>query len=198
MRPRTSHPQAGSEEPPSLGRIDRTVPRDLETVVFKTAAIAVVGITILSDRDGDGTSDASELAAGLVPDDPQDLLLDEDADGIATGTEVLDFSINPERADTDGDGVPDGDEATAGTSPTLKVTDGDDVADNRDNCPLALNGNQADANDDGAVDISDASSILGCLFLGSAALPAPGSTTCGRDPTKDPLVRCEDPDATCP
>ena len=52
----------------------------------------------------------------------------------------------------------------------------------------------ADANDDGRVDVSDALTTLGCLFLGSSSLPAPGTAECGADPTLDDLpcaARCD-------
>ena len=44
----------------------------------------------------------------------------------------------------------------------------------------------ADANDDGTLDLSDASRSLGFLFLGSAPPPLPW-TSCGMDPTDDGL-----------
>ena len=44
----------------------------------------------------------------------------------------------------------------------------------------------ADVNDDGVLDISDASFSLNFLFLGGGAPPAPG-TSCGIDPTPDDL-----------
>ncbi|MCA8962980.1 MAG: hypothetical protein KDC38_20800, partial [Planctomycetes bacterium] len=45
----------------------------------------------------------------------------------------------------------------------------------------------ADSNDDGAVDVADAIHLLGYLFSGTAAPPAPGATTCGVDPSADAL-----------
>lgn len=46
----------------------------------------------------------------------------------------------------------------------------------------------ADANDDGLSDISDAVFMLAALFTpGAAPIPAPGSMTCGPDPTMDAL-----------
>jgi hypothetical protein len=47
-----------------------------------------------------------------------------------------------------------------------------------------------DSNDDGVVDISDAINTLGVLFLGNGAIPLPGMTECGVDPTEDE-VGCE-------
>jgi hypothetical protein len=48
----------------------------------------------------------------------------------------------------------------------------------------------ADADDDGAVNITDPIGILGHLFLGGGPLPAPGTDSCGRDPTPDGLAPC--------
>jgi hypothetical protein len=52
----------------------------------------------------------------------------------------------------------------------------------------------ADANDDGRINIADPSFALNYLFLGGPEPPAPGSASCGVDPTADALTACE---ATC-
>ena len=44
----------------------------------------------------------------------------------------------------------------------------------------------ADSNDDGAVDFSDAIYTLTVIFLGGT-IPAPGTNSCGVDPTPDAL-----------
>ena len=64
------------------------------------------------DRDGDGVSDAAEIAAGTDPDDP-----DSDGDGVSDGDEIA-AGTDPTNSDSDGDGVTDGDEIAAGTNPT--------------------------------------------------------------------------------
>jgi PKD repeat protein len=46
----------------------------------------------------------------------------------------------------------------------------------------------ADSNDDGLVDISDAVYTLANLFTGGPAIPAPGPSTCGPDPTPGDLT----------
>lgn len=47
----------------------------------------------------------------------------------------------------------------------------------------------ADSNDDGAIDVSDAIALLGTLFVpGFPPVPAPGSATCGVDPSADALA----------
>jgi len=48
----------------------------------------------------------------------------------------------------------------------------------------------ADSDDSGAVNITDAVRILNVLFLGIGEIPAPGTETCGSDPTEDPLSAC--------
>ena len=45
----------------------------------------------------------------------------------------------------------------------------------------------SDSNDDGALDIGDAVFTLSFLFSSGTAMPAPGSETCGQDPTPDGL-----------
>jgi len=50
-----------------------------------------------------------------------------------------------------------------------------------------------DANDDGAIDCSDAVFVVGFLFLGTAAPPAPGPSElpCGADPVpNEPSLGC--------
>ncbi|MBI4604180.1 MAG: hypothetical protein HY721_19655 [Planctomycetes bacterium] len=163
----------------------------LEVQVGGEPASAVLAVVVLSDRDGDGIDDGTETASGLDPDDPEDVALDDDRDGLATGPEVLDFGSDPHRADTDGDGLTDAEEVDAGTSPVKRDTDGDGLLDKTDNCPLALNADQLDGdedgigdacdpeakptgslfrrgdpNADGVVDITDAVSILSYLFTG--------------------------------
>jgi hypothetical protein len=52
-------------------------------------------------------------------------------------------------------------------------------------------GDAADADDSGTVDITDPIRVLHYLFTGSAAIPAPGPSTCGPDPSDDGLDVCE-------
>ena len=60
--------------------------------------------------------------------------------------------------------------------------------------PLCLDA--ADANDDGAVNIADAVSILGHLFGGEEPLPDP-FLACGPDPTDDSLTCDTFPASAC-
>lgn len=52
-----------------------------------------------------------------------------------------------------------------------------------------------DCNDDGLLDISDPITLLAYLFGGGESLPAPGSSGCGTDETRDTLS-CEK--SVCP
>ena len=68
---------------------------------------------ILADSDGDGLSDGGEATAGTNP-----LLADTDGDGDSDFTELNTAPLtNPLVADTDGDGFSDGAERAAGTNP---------------------------------------------------------------------------------
>ena len=77
-----------------------------------------------SDRDGDGLSNAMEIALGTDPDDP-----DMDKDGINDGDEVNIYNTDPFSEDTDGDGLSDGLEIVLGTDPNNPDTDGDGILD---------------------------------------------------------------------
>ncbi len=153
----------------------------LEVDVAGESASVDLQVVVLSDRDGDGVDDATETANGLDPDNPEDVALDEDEDGLATGAEVLDFGSDPDKADTDGDGLTDAEEVAMGTSPVKRDTDGDGLLDSTDNCPLALNGDQADADADGFGDVCD-----------PEPLP-PGSLFRRGDPNADGVLNITDP-----
>lgn len=164
----------------------------LEVESGEQTASAQIDLTVLLDSDGDGVDDASEVAAGLDPNDGQDRFLDADGDGLTDGAERLHFETDPANPDSDGDGLPDGAEAQIFTSPVSADTDLDGVEDDTDNCPLVPNANQADDDGDnvgdacedeeppvapgfrrgdtdgsGEIDITDAVGVLGYLFLGS-------------------------------
>ena len=78
----------------------------------------------LSDTDGDGLSDYSEVV--VTGTDPADA--DSDDDGLNDGDE-LSYGTDPYNADTDGDGAQDGREITGGTSPLIVDSDGDGIGD---------------------------------------------------------------------
>ncbi|MFX1511616.1 MAG: hypothetical protein ACFFCQ_03425 [Promethearchaeota archaeon] len=81
-------------------------------------------LTLESDMDGDGLSDADEILTYTTnPLEP-----DSDADGLPDGAEILTYNTNPLEPDSDGDGMPDGWEVEMGLNATL-----DDAAADRDN-----------------------------------------------------------------
>ena len=107
------------------------------------------------DSDGDGLSDAAEIALGTNPNNPDTdgdgltddqevndygtnpLLADTDGDGLSDYEEVMIYHTNPLMADTDNDGLNDYDEIFFfGTNPNNPDTDGDGIPDGIDVCPL--------------------------------------------------------------
>ncbi|MDX1480668.1 MAG: S8 family serine peptidase [Woeseiaceae bacterium] len=81
------------------------------------------------DTDSDGMPDVWESRYGLDTTDPQDALLDRDADGLANLDEFL-YLTDPTRADTDSDGITDGDEVHVhDTDPTRMDSDDDGLTD---------------------------------------------------------------------
>lgn len=76
------------------------------------------------DQDGDGLSDADELALGTDP-----ARTDTDGDGLSDRTEILN-ATDPLRGDSDGDGLTDGAEITVHHTDSLQPdTDGDGLWD---------------------------------------------------------------------
>ena len=55
----------------------------------------------------------------------------------------------------------------------------------------------ADADDKGTVEITDAIYLLQHLFVGGPAIPPPGISQCGPDPTADVLPACIQPESAC-
>lgn len=115
------------------------------------------------DADGDGTSNLDEVAALLDP-----YSGDYDADCVADGEDA--FPDDPtESVDTDGDGVGDNsdtdsdadgltdtEETSLGTDPLKADSDGDEVIDQSDNCPLdGSSADQTDTDEDEVGDVCD-------------------------------------------
>lgn len=80
------------------------------------------------DQDGDGLTDAFEIAHGFDPNDPLDPPSDGDGDGLDAYTEQL-AGTDPTAFDSDGDGTSDGLERALGSDPLVADTDGDGVID---------------------------------------------------------------------
>ena len=97
------------------------------------------------DGDGDGLTDAEELARGTDPDDP-----DTDDDGLPDGDEVA-RGTDPLDPDTDDDGLLDGDEVAHGTDPLDRDTDDDGLSDG-DEVAAGTDPRDADTDDDGVAD----------------------------------------------
>ncbi|MDY7229320.1 right-handed parallel beta-helix repeat-containing protein [Hyalangium rubrum] len=87
---------------------------------------ATTSVTVSTDVDGDGLSDAWELAHGLDPSQPGDASLDPDGDTLSNLSEFQ-AGTNPQDADTDDDGALDGKEQRPSED-----TDGDGLPNARD------------------------------------------------------------------
>ncbi len=123
-------------------------------LIVQVPAGATAGITVEAggrisavldfalDNDGDGLTDADELAQGL---DPRSA--DSDGDGLDDGDELA-AGTAPGVADTDGDGLLDGFEVAAGFDPIA----GDEGADDPDGDGLDNLGEQAAGSDPGLID----------------------------------------------
>jgi gliding motility-associated-like protein len=124
--------------------------------------------SLKSDTDGDGVKDGTEKTDRTDGKDACKFVLanqtltpssawntaDCDNDGLTNAVEKT-KGLNPLLADTDNDGLSDVIEITNGTNPLLQDTDGDGIADNRDNCPLLVNANQVDNDNDDQGDACD-------------------------------------------
>lgn len=66
----------------------------------------------LLDSDGDGLTNADELAAGTLSNNS-----DTDDDGLGDREEIKVYDTDPNEEDTDGDGYTDGDEVENGYNP---------------------------------------------------------------------------------
>ena len=102
----TSNFASGSVFPDGVNTVTYTVTDEAGNVT--TCSFTV---TVLTDCDGDGLSNADEAAEGTDPTNP-----DTDGDGVNDGTEVT-IGTDPLDPDTDGDGVIDGTEVVDGTDP---------------------------------------------------------------------------------
>lgn len=105
--------------------------RTATAIAMATGESATATETAKDDPDGDGLTDAEEVAAGTDPNDP-----DTDKDGLQDGEEVRVWGTDPLLRDTDNDNLNDGLEVNElGTNPLSPDTDGDEIPDNVDEMP---------------------------------------------------------------
>lgn len=117
--------------------------------------VCIYGIQVIdtiTDSDGDGMKDATEIEYGFNPLVP-DATADADGDGMSNSAELA-AGCNPHDPDTDKDGIPDGAEAAYGTSPLNPDSDGDTLTDGAEvhGSPFASLPNDADSDNDGYPD----------------------------------------------
>ena len=131
----------------------------LEIVPSASAVQGQAGSTVPSpdpdgvDSDGDGVTDALEIAFGSdpqvassTPSSPNDA----DFDGIADSVDNCPNNANANQADTDNDGTGDACDTTPNGD-----SDADGIDNLSDNCPTDANVNQTDTDNDGAGDVCD-------------------------------------------
>ena len=83
---------------------------------FEPGEVLILEVRAAVDSDGDGMSDAWEVAHGLDPADSSDAAIDPDDDGLSNAREFA-VGTDPALADSDVDGDSDLFEITAGSDP---------------------------------------------------------------------------------
>lgn len=81
-----------------------------------------------ADTDLDGLDDGYEVKFGLDPLVIDDLLSDNDADGVTLGEEY-ELGTDPSKSDSDEDGLTDNEEQALGTNPLSSDSDADGISD---------------------------------------------------------------------
>ena len=85
----------------------------------------------LSDSDGDGRSDGSEVLSSSDPLDATASYVDADGDGLSDSLEQG-RGLNPNSNDSDSDGLRDDLELVVGSNPSKVDSDGDGISDGRE------------------------------------------------------------------
>ncbi|MEM7317071.1 MAG: dockerin type I domain-containing protein, partial [Planctomycetota bacterium] len=143
-----------------------------------------IAVDVLPDTDGDGVSDAIEIALGFNPNDSTDLAggLDTDGDRIP---DLIDAALN--NPDSDGDGYLDGFELAVNGNLSGEMTFGDvngdgtisvadvellnQIAAGAAELPGNVNERDADINGDGIIDQTDAQLLQGFLDGNPPVIP---------------------------
>jgi hypothetical protein len=138
----SSNPAVATVSPDGL--VTALVSGTILVSALNDGALGILRLQILlsGDSDGDGLADDFELANGLDPNNPVDVLDDPDGDGLSTKDEFL-AGLDPRDPDTDDDDLMDGREGEVGTNPLLFDTDGDQFSDGLE---IATGSNPLDPN----------------------------------------------------
>jgi hypothetical protein len=186
---RSSNPKVATVD--ATGCVTAAAPGVTAISAFNGGRTASVRINVSGgpDSDGDGASDACEIANGLDPTNPTDGAEDPDGDGLDNAAECAN-GTNPFVADSDGDGLDDRAEVARGTDPLNPDTDGDGLLDGDE---IARGTDPLNPNTDGDCLPDGAEVLLGTnpLMAGDDQGDADGDglsncaeVAAGTDPTK--------------
>ena len=144
--------------PYSISYTVPTVAQNDQLVISAEAVVSPVNITAPSvhviillpdnDDDGDGLTNAQEIAAGSDP-----LIVDTDGDGLTDYEEVMTWHTDPTRPDTDTDGLSDFEEVNIHHTDPLKAdSDGDGLKDGEEVNTHHTDPREKDTDKDGLLD----------------------------------------------
>src|SRR5690606_37456105 len=108
------------------------LPEESATLTLWIDVVTVLGVSsgaepFMIQYDPNGDHDGDRTANSRDPDD--------DGDGLSDAEEIAEHRTNPTAFDTDGDGLGDGDEIDLGTDPLARDTDRDGTIDGEDPDP---------------------------------------------------------------